>query len=66
MRTITEIIEHGNRPPVHTVGLGVVGAIYSSPVVVGVIVGYSVIDGIYGSFSDNNMADDMIGWRYDF
>ena len=49
-----------------TVGLGVVGAIYSSPVVVGVIVGYSVIDGIYGSFSDNNMADDMIGWRYDF
>ena len=49
-----------------TVGLGVVGAIYSSPIVVGVIVGYSVLDGIYGTFSGNNMADDMIEWRYDF
>ena len=42
------------------------GAIYSSPAVVGVIVGYSVLDGIYGVFSGSNIADDMVNWRYDF
>ena len=63
-----DVITNGQLKPSNavTIGLSVVGAIYSSPAVVGVIVGYSVLDGIYGVFSGSNIADDMVNWRYDF
>ena len=49
-----------------TIGLTAVGAVVSSPWVIGVTIAYTVVDGIYSSYTGNSMIDDNIDWRYDF